>query len=787
MGHLQIATQLRRVYLCAAACCLLFSQELIAVADELFSAQVAPIFQQYCLRCHNGVDRQGGLSLESVDAFQAGGDSGPLLDQGSPEDSLLLLMVTPADGVAQMPKDGQPLSADQLQAVRRWVEQGARWPAAVTLEKPQPNREWWSLRALEPPALPQLAPEDRRWVRTPVDRFIIARLRQQGLAPSPSADRRTLQRRVYFDLTGLPPTPDQVRRFLSDRRPDAYERLVDELLGSPRFGERWARHWLDVVHYADTHGYDKDKPRPHAWPYRDYVIEAFNRDLPYGEFLRQQIAADDSDPDDPQAIRALGFLAAGPWDFISHVEVPESKIDGRIARHLDRDDMVRTTWETFNSLTVGCARCHDHKFDPISQRQYYAMQAVFAAVDRANRPLDSDRQVFRRREELRQRSALMLLEKRRAEGEDPSHLQKLEGQLQQIQRQLQELPPPRWVFAAATLFEPEGSFQPTLAVPRPVHLLHRGNVLTPGEVVQPAAPDLFGPLPGDFQLDADHVERQRRRQLADWLASPQNPLTWRSIANRLWQYHFGRGIVATPNDFGRMGELPTHPDLLDWLAVQIRDGGQDLKRIHRMIVLSATYRQTSADHPTHQQRDSQNRYWWRMDRRRLDAEEIRDAVLATSGLLDTRMYGPGFQDFVIEKPEHSPHYQYHLYDPAESAGHRRSIYRFTVRSQQHPLMTALDCADPSMQVAVRDQTITPQQTLALLNNRLMLYAAERLAARLLSACDDPREQTTLAMQLTLGREPTAQEAAVLEQLVGDHGLATICRVLFASNEFVFLD
>ncbi len=596
---------------------------------------------------------------------------------------------------------------------------------------------WWSLQPLNRPAVP-LIRNPPSTIRNPIDAFILAKLREKGLSPSPEADRRTLIRRLSFDLIGLPPTPEEVDAFLADVRSDAYERLVDRLLASPHYGERWGRHWLDVVHYGDTHGYDKDKPRPNAWPYRDYVIRAFNADRPYHRFVEEQLAGDVLFPGTADGVEALGFIAAGPWDFIGHAEVPESKIDGKIARHLDRDDMVATTMNTFASLTVQCAQCHDHKFDPIAQEDYYSLQAVFAAIDRADKKYYPDPAVAKKAAELEARRKDLLSRKQALDAE--------------LVAELSRLPKPSLVYAG-TIHIGSGTFTGTGAMggkPRPIYILNRGDVKKPGAEVGPGAVMAVSGLSGRFDVPNDHPEGERRTALANWLTDPRNPLTWRSIVNRVWRYHFGRGIVESPNDFGRMGQLPTHPELLDWLAVEFRDNGQSIKQLHRLIVTSAAYRQSSVGNETHAKIDADNAYLWRMNRRRLEAEAVRDSVLSVSGKLDRHLGGPGFQDFVIEKPEHSPHYQYHLHDPDDPRCHRRSVYRFLVRSQQQPFMTTLDCADPSMQVDKRNETLSALQALALLNNGFMLTMSKHFAANVETMAEDVPGRVTAAYRLALG-------------------------------------
>jgi hypothetical protein len=583
---------------------------------------------------------------------------------------------------------------------------------------------WWSFQPLSRPALPSVT--DRAWVRTPVDAFIRAGLEAQGLTPSPEADRRTLIRRVTFDLHGLPPTPAEIDAFVNDLRPDAYARLLDRLLASPRYGERWGRHWLDVVHYGDTHGYDKDKRRDHAWPYRDYVIRSFNADKPYARFIREQIAGDVLAPDSPDRVIATGFLAAGPWDFVGHVELREGTVEKEKTRLFDRDDMLSNTVSTFLSLTAHCARCHDHKFDPIPQTDYYRLQAVFAGVDRGNRPLRA-----------------------------PA--------------------PAGQVYAVVS------------HAPRPIHLLRRGNVEQPRGLVTPGSLSCLPGLPSDFTLAESTNEGSRRAALAEWIADSRNGLTWRSIVNRVWHYHFGRGLVDTPNDFGHHGSRPTHPELLDWLAVDFRDNGQSLKRLHRLILLSATYRQSSRFDAASAKLDADNRFLWRMNRQRLDAESIRDTVLAVSGKLDSRMGGPGFELFRF-KDDHSPVYDYEAPDRADNPqAWRRTVYRFVVRSVPNPFLDCLDCADPNLNTPVRNTTLTALQALALLNDPFMVRQAGYFANRLQALSEDPRAQIEASYQLVFGRPPRPEEREALLGYVKKHGLANACRLLFNANEMVFVD
>jgi hypothetical protein len=687
--------------------------------DRLFRENVAPILEQRCLHCHGAETPKSGLSLGSRYGLLRGGESGPAVVPGKPGESLLLEMVS--GDAPEMPQKDKPLSKEQVEGLRRWIEAGARWPEGVALRSRRFDGEtWWAFRPLARPPAP--AVKNQSWARTPVDAFILARLEAEGLRPGPEADRRTLIRRLTFDLHGLPPTPEEIDRFLRDGAPNAYERLVDRLLASPRYGERWGRHWLDVVHYGDTHGYDKDKRRDHAWPYRDYVIRSLNEDVAYSRFIREQVAGDVLEPGESPGTIATGFIAAGPWDFVGHVELGEATVEKQKTRLIDRDDMLANTMSTFVSLTVHCARCHDHKFDPIPQRDYYRLQAVFAGVDRGDRPCG--------------RGAVYAV---------ISH------------------------------------------APRPIAVLRRGDVEQPGEPVGPGALSCVPGLDPVFTSAASEGEGARRAALAEWLSSPANMLTWRSIVNRVWHYHFGRGLVDTPNDFGRNGSKPTHPELLDWLAAELRDGGQSLKAIHRLIVTSAVYRQSSCDDAASARLDADNRWLWRMNRQRLDAEELRDSVLAVSGELDPTMGGPGFELFRF-KDDHSPIYDHTAPGVLDRRGsHRRTVYRFVVRSVPNSFLECLDGADPNINVPVRSATITALQALALLNDAFMVRQSRALARRLESLSADPGGRIDAAFVLALGRPPRPAEREALAPYARKHGLANACRLLFNTNEFLFVD
>lgn len=782
------------------------------------------IISTRCRGCHNDQVQSGHLDLTSAEGLRKGGDRGAVVVPGKPDESLLVKLVS--GGPPRMPLTGSPLSADEIKTIRQWVTEGATWSEPET---------WWSLKTLARPTVPNVP---SKWIRTPIDSFVLAKLAEKGLTASREADRRTLIRRLTYDLHGLPPTIEEVAAFLADRSPDAYEKLVDRLLASPRYGERWGRHWLDVAHYGESHGFDKDKPRRNAWPYRDYVIAAFNNDKPYKRFVEEQLAGDALYPGDPQATVALGFIAAGPWDFVGQAELREGTTDKNMTRTLDRDDMVTVTMSAFTSVTAHCARCHDHKFDPIKQEEYYNLQSVFAGVDRADRPFDSDPGVFAaRRQLLAQRRDLAVklrpiedevseiktpeivaLDKQLTEWKEisatdpasrPAEIQKkitegtarrkellkaaipadtaarlaeLRGALADVDKQMNALPKPQYVYAAADYFEPIGTFRFPIS-PRPVNLLQRGSVDRPLAVSQPGALSCVPGLKSQFGVPLTAPESARRVALARWITDRHNTLTWRSIVNRVWHYHFGAGIVDTPNDFGHMGSQPTNAALLDWLAVEFRDSGGSFKKLHKLIVMSAVYRQASDYNEANAKIDAGNQYLWRANRQRIDAESLRDSIVMAAGKLDLTMGGPSVEQFFF-KDDHSPVYDYSRFDPDAPGNYRRSVYRFLVRSMPDPLMERFDCPDISMITAKRSTTITAIQALALMNNPFVLKQAEHLAERVRTAGGD---QIRNIFRWTLQRDPDAKEEALLKPYLAREGLENLCRLILNTNEFLFVD
>lgn len=739
-----------------------------------FERRVAPILSERCAACHNANKRGGGLDVTSRDSLLKGGDSGPVIVPGKLDEGELLKMVSGDE--PEMPKNSKPLTAEQLADLRKWIEAGANWPDAVKV-----TSQLWSLRPVVRPDVPSVKPSD--WGATPIDAFVLRRLEDEGLEPAPRADRITLLRRATFDLHGLPPTPKEIDDFLADTSDGAFAKVVDGLLKSPRYGERWGRHWLDLASYADSHGFELDYPRSNAWHYRDYVIQAFNDDKPYDAFLREQLAGDVMAPDDPSAVTATGFLSAGPWDYSGYVTAIQGTAASRGTRLQDLDNMLTTVMTTAVGLTVGCAKCHDHKFDPIPQKDYYGLQAVFAGVRRGDRIIRgraTDEQI-RRMEQIR----LDIHKKRIGVAEIDAHAPadrneetaktraRLSNEIAALEAEYAKLPEVELTYAVVS------------ELPTATHLLHRGDTESPKDQVTPAALSAVQGLRSELTA-ADAPEGARRLALARWLTDPANPLTSRVMVNRLWQLHFGRGLVGTPGDFGFNGERPSHPELLDWLASEFQQRRWSIKEMHRLMMLSSTYQQSSQYNEKGAAVDGSNHLLWRMNRRRMDAEVVRDSVLAVSGKLDLEMGGSAFMPFRYQFRK-SPVYDY--FDTADRPEQsRRSVYNFIARSAPDPFMDVLDFPVPLSCTPARSSTNTPLQSLSLLNDRFSIQQAGHFAARLTKAHPENLQgQIKLAYRLAFGREPSATEVKRAEQFIATGRLFLFCRALFNTNEFLYVD
>jgi hypothetical protein len=968
-----------------------------------FDRQVARLLVQHCLDCHGGPKPKGGLDLSRRRTALAGGRSGPALVPGRPDDSRLCRKVE----AGEMPPK-RPLAAADRALLRAWVAAGAPWgtdpidPFRVTTAR-RAGYDWWALQPVRRPAVPPV--RAARWARNPIDAFVLHRLEARGLHPAAEADRRTLIRRLSFDLLGLPPTPDEVDAFVHDDSADAYGRLVERYLASPQYGVRWARHWLDVVRFGESNGFEFDELRSNAWPYRDWVVDALNGDLPYDEFARRQLAGDVLRPDDPDAVRATGFLVAGAYDTVGQTQ--QSEAMRRVVRQDELEDLVSTVGQTFLGLTVHCARCHDHKFDPVRQADYYRLTAALGGVRHGERPLplpsqqaeEARRRLARLRDELRELEgparARILADRHPPTAAAPVPLAawdfdtdagdrrgNLNATLQSGARLVPaglkvtgnpssyaatvtlahdlraktleawvtlenltqrggaaisvhaaegdlfdaivfgEVEPGRWMAgstgfqrtqsfhgpaetdadrrpvhmaityaedgtitayrdgrvygapyragavatfkagqarvlfglrhapadgprmlagvihrarlhdraltpdevaasaetfrdyvppeALAALLAPEqqkrqrelrarigdemarlaGTGHPVYAVvprqPEVAHVLVRGNPKQPGDVVSAGG---VAALPGaDFGLPPDAPEAERRRRLAAWVTDHRNPLLSRVLVNRLWHYHFGTGLVETPNDFGFNGGRPSHQELLDWLASELADRGWSIKQLHRAIVLSATYRQGGIWDETAARADASDRLLWRKAPQRLEAEMVRDAMLRVAGRLDLRLGGPSFRDFKLTV---APGTLANLYAPADAAGAgpaRRTLYRAWARGGHSRLLDALDCPDPAATAPSRAVTTTPLQALALLNNALVLRLSRDFADRVRrEAGPDPEAQVRHAYRLALGRPPDADELARATAAVRQDGLPVLGRALFNSNEFLYVD
>jgi hypothetical protein len=715
--------------------------------DELFEKEVRPVLVARCFPCHGNGKSKGGLSLASRASLLKGGDSGPAAVPGKPDNSLLVRAVR-HDGARKMPREKLP--AREVDALVRWVRAGLPWPGATPLAGNAPfritpeQRRFWSFQPVKAPPVP--AVRDAAWPLTPVDNFILARLEARGLRPAAPADRRALLRRATYDLTGLPPAPEEVEAFVADRSPDAFARVVDRLLASPAYGERWGRHWLDVAHYADTAGETADFPVPAAWRYRNYVFDSFNADKPYDEFVREQVAGDVLAARGPRRLYAERVIATG---FLAGAR--RFGFDPQNYQHLTIEDTLDTLGKAVLGLTVACARCHDHKFDPVSQADYYALYGILA----------STRYPFPGSEEnKRPRDLVPLL--------PPA-----------------EVSPARAVERAYAVAEGPG---------RNARVHRRGDPLTPGDEV----PRRFLEILGGQRLPEGSTG-SGRLQLAGWLTDPKNPLTARVMVNRVWLHHFGKGLVTTPNDFGTRGRPPTHPELLDYLAGRFVRDGWGLKALHRLIVLSRTYQMSSADDARARAVDPDNALRWRFERRRLPAEAIRDTLLAVGGGLDRSPGGPhpfppvttwGFT-------QHNPFRA--VYDTD-----RRSAYLMTQRTRRHPFLALFDGPDPNTSTAQRGVSTVPTQALFFLNSPFVHAQAERFAGRLLAAKGEERGRIDLAHRLAFARPARAAEVragadylrACREALVEagvpagrreQEAWASYARTLLASNELIYID
>ncbi len=750
-----------------------------------FEEKVRPLLVENCFKCHGAEKQKGNLRLDSPATILAGGDSGAAIVPGKPDESLLVEAINYES--FEMPPSGK-LNDDAIAVLTNWIKMGAPWPAGdppitVAASKVRTitdeDRKWWAYQPLRDVAVPHV--DDDAACRNEIDRFIVARLQQQKLSPAPQADRLTLIRRAYFDLIGLPPTPEEIDAFLADPSPDAYDHLIDRLLDDPRYGERWARHWLDLVRYAESDGFKQDAFRPNAWRYRDYVVRSLNDDKPYDQFVMEQLAGDEIAPHDPDALAATGYLRHWIYEY--------NQRDVRTQWSNILNDVTDVTADVFLGMGMGCARCHDHKFDPILQRDYFRLQAFFTPLrPRDDLPTgtaeeladyqrklaeweaktaDIRRQIDEIERPVYQQAANPAINKfppdirpmlrKAASDRLPFEQQIAELAFRQVQEEYDKLniagklkgeEKEQWSSLTAQLVEYETQ------KPKPLLTAYcvtdigpvAPPTMIPGdrkqEPIDPGFPTVLDPSTAAIEsLPEAPNSTGRRTALARWIARPDNPVSTRVIVNRIWQYHFGRGLVATASDFGHLGEPPTHPELLDWLTRQFIDSGWSMKKMHRLMMTSATYQQASLlPHAASSKLlaiDPENRLLWRMNVHRLDAEQIRDAVLVVTGELNPVAGGPS----------------------VDAGQPRRTIYTKVVRNDRDPLLDVFDAPDGFSSISQRNVTTTPTQSLFMINGSWSLQRAKALAGRLQKEKLDSVQLVIRAYRLAYGREPTPSQLA----------------------------
>lgn len=767
-------------------------------ATEFFEKKIRPLLVQHCDECHSTdkADESGHLALDNRAALLAGGTRGPIVIGGKPEESLLIKAVRYLDPKLQMPPDGKLAEAD-VELLAKWVRDGAFIPDYGKDVGNRKNksidwdtaRQFWSFRSLVRPVVP--AVETGLSIHNPIDAFVARSVKEARLSPSPQADRRTLIRRLCFDLLGLPPTHADVAEFVADERPDAYERLVDRLLASPHFGERWARYWLDMARYVDfTPDWQKNTDR--AWMYRDWVVRAFNEDRPYDEFVQMQLAADLVPDGNPRDVAALGLLGVSPT-YWKELKLAPSVIEVIVAD--EWDERLDTVSRTFLGLTVACARCHDHKFDPVTSKDYYALAGIFASTQVADRPLLPSplaEQVVDARMALDKLQESLKKQKEK-DSDEAKKLQMQIEELRQAHPQIDALLAPV-VEDSSVYVVPDGPDATKLEYrkrqSRDLPVFRRGNPANPGDIVPRRFLELFArgtesATPGAESKLVPYAQGSGRLELARSLVNEASPLTARVVVNRIWLNHFGKGLVKTPGDFGQQGDRPTHPELLDWLAselVGMPDVPQaarrawSLKHLHRLMVMSSTYRQSSSIGTS--SADPENQFLARMNRRRLEIEPWRDAMLAVAGNLDDRLEGPGA-------------------DLDQKSNFRRTLYGRIGRDEQNDMLRIFDFPPPTTHSPSRDNTTTPLQQLFVFNSEFVEWQATTLAARLL----EPTEASVIqrierCYQLLFQRPPRPAELQLGERFLGQSASGEAkdldrwrwyVQSLFGLNEFLFID
>ena len=805
----------------------------ISSETDVLTGRVRSILESNCFGCH-GANKtvRGELRLNTRESLLKGGAHGSVISFTLPENSALLRAIRYEN--LKMPPDA-PLSPEDIAVLTEWVKRGVPWKGGSleisqnSIRSTAISNEHWAYQPLSSPEVPD--PQNRDWIKTPLDHFILTRLEQNGLSPNPRAGKVTWLRRVFFDLIGLPPTPEEVDAFITDETPDAFAKITDRLLSSPQYGEKWARHWLDLVRYAETDGYERDGTKANAWRFRDYVIDAYNQDMPFDQFVIEQLAGDEINAVNSNTRIATGYYRLGIWD--------DEPVDPEQAFYDSLDDVVSTTSKVFLAMTLGCSRCHDHKIDPLLQTDYYQVMAFFHNTFQDIRQLEFEKTAFTLntqtviasdQEQVQYQIAQERWEKQRMVVE--TELKKLESLFlenlpekdkeasrdEQKQAELLEKVISTAPEAQRKRYEDLKSeidlLDQSKVTPLPealtikengarapqTYVLLRGNAHAHGEKVEPAFPDVLGFDKPIFKpVNEEALSSGRRRVFAEWVAGDENPLTARVIVNRIWQHHFGRGLVRTPNDFGFNGARPTHPQLLDWLAGRFIEEGWSIKALHRMIVLSATYQMSSKDHPQGLAQDPNNNLFWRYDLRRLDAEAIRDAVMSVSGVLNRQQYGPSVY------PEIPPAVRAGASRPEDAWGvstldqqHRRSIYVFVKRSLMEPLMSAFDLADTDSSCPERFTTVVPTQALTTLNGQFFNQQASFFAQRLRDECGGHTvRQIIRGLRLAFGRMPDETEIAQCvewitkwkkeEGISQDQALLYFCLIVLNLNEFLFVD
>jgi hypothetical protein len=778
-----------------------------AADAEFFEKQVRPVLVEHCHKCHGSSKQWAGLRLDSRDAILKGGDNGPAVTPGMPEESLLIKAVRHTDENLKMPENGK-LSDGQIAAFVRWVERGTIYPAGTLAATRVRDTNHW---AFQTPAARSLPPvKDVAWPQSPIDHFLLEKLEAAQLVPAPPADKRTLIRRVTFDLTGLPPAQAEIADFLDDERPDAFAKVVDRLLESLAYGERWGRHWLDVARYADSNGLDENIAHGNAWRYRDYVVTSINQDKPFDRFLVEQLAGDllpfDGEAQQHAQLIATGLLSIGP-KVLAEVDQPKMRMD-------IVDEQIDAVGRVFLGLTLGCARCHDHKFDPISTADYYGLAGIF----KSTLTMDSYTKVAKWHEHLLPSAEATALQaafdaevaaKKQAIADFVAKADKLarEGLAADapVPEKLETLYPEATKAELAKLREQLATLEkggPNLPatmgvtedqiVDVAIHL--RGDPQKLGEVVPRHTPSaITGPLAPEFS-----PKTSGRQQLAQWLVDPQHPLTARVFVNRVWRWRFGRGLVRTTDNFGLLGEAPSHPELLDWLAQRFIADGWSLKSLHRLMLNSSAYQQASIPQPLTAERDPENRLLGWFSIRRLGAEETRDALLAVSGQLEPTLGGP-----VLKVKNRGYLFDHTSIDLTDYTSSRRSLYLPVIRNHVFDFFQLLDFPDPALPTGDRATSTVAPQALLMMNSDFVMQSADRLAERVLAEPGTKSQRLALLMQTVYGREATGTELESHEQFLARieqalaatepnvaqrsrHSWAALCHTLLAANEFLYV-